>query len=844
MVTTMEGTSNAAPTQYGDAKNTNVHNSDTKDPFIDQTTNLSQNTRQELREVENVTEEAPHGVFEHLIGDGNDQTIRKVLESWTYITNAMWDVTQVPPPAIATPLTDPTQKNMQIISANLPEAFTNDPLIKSKINFFKYMRCDFVAQLKVNASPQQQGMLFLFYDPEMGAEFSRFNQRAVRSIAQITTYKGVFLNLEETDTAELEIPFMYYKEFFQLTNNEHIGAVRAVVMAPLRGASDSEQVETVLNVRAKNIDLRIPTVDEVGSIIIEGETQCGERCDYDHRYKHNYPVVLNDMATQGDISKVKFTEERQVRDKSTYYHVEASSVKDGKTYKGHGSHFILASAKFDACMFLYCLMFSLKAPVLEGETQIDDTKQDGFLTRIANKVAGVSDAVSSVPIPIVKTVASGVSWGARLFGKISSALGFSKPDTTEAVRLISRYAPFGAQHIDGVTPGINLGAIQDNSIEHSQIEEDEMDFAFLCSKPVVIDSHEFTIPGANSKGIVWRTFNVHPIPDKIVYNLDATHNTVYGGPMQVLTTLFGYWRGPLVYHFRLIKTKFVKGRLQISYIPTDVEPTVAPNINRVYSKIWDVGVDTEFEFEVPWPQPYGYQSTTPDGHIGYLQISVFNRFNYPDNVSDTIQLVTSLSAPKIEFALPTMAARAAQAYDLYPDTPSGEIEGECQYEEKFTTKTATTTCVGEKISNLRQLLKKVGWMDPAHTKQYTGNLTATILQMYALYRGSFRYLLTNYAADQRKIIPVANAELTDIDFNDEYPFFLSNEQETFITCPYYSRYPAMPTYFQPTHPTPVALGTVTYDTYIGIGDDFSAWGLIAPSIMVHAIHGPTKPTSS
>lgn len=838
---TMEGTSNAAPTQYGDAKNTNVHSSDTKDPFIDQTTDLCQNTRQELREVENVTEQAPQGVFEHLIGDGNDQTIRKVLESWTYITNAMWDVTQVPPPAIATPLTDPTQRNMQVISAPLPESFTNDPLIKSKIDYFKFMRCDFVAQLKVNACPQQQGMLFLFYDPEMGAEFSRFNQRAVRSLAQITTYKGVFLNLEETDTAELEIPFMYYKEYFQLTNNEHIGSVRAVVMAPLRGASDSEEVETVLNIRAKNIDLRIPTVDEVGSIT--GETQCGERHDYDHRYECNYPVALNNLATQNEISKVSFDIERLIRDRSIYYHVTASTVKDGVEYRVSGSHFILAAAKFDACMFLYDIVSLMSEPT-EGETQIDDTKQDGFLTRIANKVAGVSDAVSGVPIPIVKTVASGVSWGARLFGKISSALGFSKPDTTEAVRFISRYAPFGNQHIDGVTPGINLGAIQDNSVEHSQIEEDEMDFAFLCSKPVVFDSHEITIQGANSKGIVWRTFNVHPIPPNIVYKLDANHNTVYGGPMQVLSTLFGYWRGPIIYHFRLIKTKFVKGRLQISYIPTETEPTVAPNINRVYSKIWDIGVDTEFEFEVPWPQPYGYQSTSPEGHIGYLQISVFNRFNYPDNVSDTIQLVTSISAPKMEFALPTMASRAAIITDLYPDTPAGEIEGECQYEEKFTTKTATTVCIGEKISNLRQLLKKVGWLDPATTKQYTGNLTSTILQMYALYRGSFRYLLTNYGADKRRIVPVADNEQTPIDFSDEYPFYLSNEQETFVTCPFYSRYPALPTYFQPTHPTPISLETVTYDTYIGIGDDFSAWGLIAPSIMVHAIHGQTKPPVS
>jgi len=784
---------------------TNTNSNTTQDIFVSNNQSVQETPRQVDVTVTNAQIETIDDQEVSCMGDSNYQSLENILKTFVAVDSALWSTSTKPLPSI--PNADTTIDDSDIHSMDFPGDYLADELVRNKVNFFNYWKSDVEIEVKANNAPTQQGCLYIWYEPLRGSNI--MNALSVGTpragLAQLTSYPGVFLNLEETDSARLVLSWLWFQEFFDLTVRDSMGRIHVSVVAPLYGDSASDQVEIVVNVRCVDPLLRVPTTVSSAFTSAIAEPQMGE----------------------------------------------------------------------------------------------EEPKQ-GMITKLANGVAAVADVASGVPM--ISKIAASVSWGSRLLGRAATAMGFSKPISVQETKPVYRVPGFGLQQVEGVTPGLSLGAIQDNEIAHDTPAVDEMSFDYICKRSVVIVSKDISLPTFNTRGQTWLEMKTHPIPDEITYPLSSTLNTVSGGPMQAVAAQFQWWRGILKYDFKLIKTKFHKGRLQVSWIPGKGVDRPGLNINKVYTKIWDVGTSSDFSFQVPFVLPSGYANVATaatvagsvyPGYTGKLVVKVFNKFNYPETVPSNLTLLVSLSGIDMEFSGPFMNTRYATVSDLMPGptpppklnyskvegmpsdewvecskyaiphphakafklcrwfTPMQDYEfshplpvaepqgGEESYERNFSAKSVATHIGGEKISSLRQLLKK---QTTKSGRRWYQNHTTTLASMYALYSGSFTDTLIGHTPNITVKLSHALAQSDSYtSSNPAYPFMLSSDGVTQVKIPFYCPFPSLPTMsvyqsFTETN------GDFTATRLRGIGDDYCAWYLIAPPTLVVNIRGDSNLT--
>lgn len=767
---------------------TNSAQPNSNDIFVDNSQVAQQTPRQVDTTVVSEVVTTTTGETFSCMGDFNNQNIHNILTSYTYIKNRGWTAATQPLPSIPDETT--TIDDSDVMTCDFPGEYLEDSLVKSKVEYFNYWKSDVEFEVKVNNAPTQQGCLYLWYEPMRGANFPipQGIQRA--GLAQLTSYPGTMLNLETTDTATLRVPFMWYQEYFDLTLTDTMGRFHVSVLAPLDGESASTEVELVLNIRCINPDLRVPTTKAVAA---RAEVQMG-------------PEERIRIRTLGSIYQEEFEDEG------------------------------------------YCSMDSEdECEDYVAEMQMGpEEPRGGKITQLADGITHVANTAEGFPIlaPLARTV----GWVSRMVGNVSNALGFSKPFSVQETKPVYRIPGFGLQQVEGVTPGLSLGAIQDNEIKHTKSGVDEMSIDNMCSRPVVISSQPIALTEFNVKGDTWYSTRTHPIPDDITYPVGPTEDTISGGPMQLVAAQFDLWRGTLVYDFELIKTKFHKGRLQVSWLPGVKSDPGAININKAYTKIWDVGVSSKFQFKVPFVLPYGYANVSNDrkfnthdqpGYTGLLVVKVFNKFNYPDTVPHNLTLLVSLSGEDMDFQVPFMNSRLAQLTDLMPgpDPPPPSTkppvakkpliaETQSGYEDKFNIPFVNDRIGGEKITSFRQLLKKHA---PAKGARWDECYTLALATTFSFYSGSFSEFLNGHAPNHT-INLATGLSSTDPEFisNTDYPFILSSDGATFVKVPYYCKFPCLPT--KSVYNRSVNSGASGY--FKAIGDDYHAWYLVAPPTIV------------
>lgn len=209
---------------------------------------------------------------------------------------------------------------------------------------------------------------------------------------------------------------------------------------------------------------------------------------------------------------------------------------------------------------------------------------------------------------------------------------------------------------------------------------------------------------------------------------------IYMTPLAYVSNLFRYWRGDIIFKFKIVASKYHKGRLRISYDPlgdaTTNLITVDNSTNIVQTTIVDIGETNEVEFRVPYQQAYqflecrGPYSTdkgwavnstagmTIDERVdnGNITVRVLNALTAPVASSDVNILVYVRGASNIEFADPIdvdtsnrASFFAAQSETYREETCEGSVTlgkdhtaVDNQYRVHF----------GENIRSLRQLLRR------------------------------------------------------------------------------------------------------------------------------------------
>jgi hypothetical protein len=288
-----------------------------------------------------------------------------------------------------------------------------------------------------------------------------------------------------------------------------------------------------------------------------------------------------------------------------------------------------------------------KVSTLKEETAMEG----GPISRALAATSSIASALEAVPF--LASVAAPVAWVTGALSGVAGYFGWSKPETNQGgTVMINQFGRYAATS-DGLDPSIPLGLISNNGTKvTSDItirSEDEMSFNFLKTFPAYIRQINWpdTTITNNSlySAVVGPTSTI--MFDQFTRNVSG-HITTYniGPPAYYLSKRFALWRGSLCFTFKLIKTQYHTGRLQVSFTPGDAATAinVPGTLNGEYSlrEIIDISEGNEFCMHVPFLMPTNYVANGTT--MGKLDITVVNQLRRPDNCSSSITIMVFANA--------------------------------------------------------------------------------------------------------------------------------------------------------------------------------------------------------
>jgi len=282
-------------------------------------------------------------------------------------------------------------------------------------------------------------------------------------------------------------------------------------------------------------------------------------------------------------------------------------------------------------------------------------------------------------------------------------------------------------------------------------EEDEMSLAHLIHKSTFAD--RFTMDNLQPQNsIIWRWPVVPSACTKAISPAPNQKLIFYHTMLSYLSNLFQFWRGGICYHFKIVKTAFHSGRVRVIFVPgatisTDVTTI---DVDKCYSKIYDLRDTTGFDFEIPfisnqvWMSmgaswdPIAPSALSPDAPTGMIYVEVLNTLRNPSTVANNIEfLVETSGGDDLQFAFPQMKVVQPIRFrvpTLSDDKAKTNIENTVNEEEKkavedfpyrivnaqmcekFFENTLPADYepnklgIGEAVTSLRQLLKKYNFL--------------------------------------------------------------------------------------------------------------------------------------
>lgn len=317
-------------------------------------------------------------------------------------------------------------------------------------------------------------------------------------------------------------------------------------------------------------------------------------------------------------------------------------------------------------------------------------------------------------------------------------LGFSKPSVEAPITRVRLSPTQFFLNADGVDTSHKLGLSAANALATvpgwAGTDEDEMRLDYICSRP------NFYTRFTWSTGTVADTsLFIQPNSPLWTQSLAALTAGNYAQTVSLplcakVASMFGVWRGTMVYTFHVVKTQFHSGRLRVSFRPysfpagpiaSDVQFVNQPGY--AYTDEIDLSAGTTFTYEVPFVavRPwmhcfYDPKTAYPGGDIrnsatGIVQVSVINPLVAASTVQSSVEVLVFVSMKEAQFASPVKStylpfgipnvAQIGKAR-IVPSMQSSEMMSD----RKDLSMLPYSTCIGENVTSFRQILKRYSYL--------------------------------------------------------------------------------------------------------------------------------------
>lgn len=297
--------------------------------------------------------------------------------------------------------------------------------------------------------------------------------------------------------------------------------------------------------------------------------------------------------------------------------------------------------------------------VAEQGTEVyqgNDEWKDGLISKPASAVARAAGMLAK--IPIFKPYALPTEMAATAVGRAASVFGFSRPaiiDNTCVVRdkIAGDLASTNTHEVVG---RLALDTKSQLTLDPRTVGldgTDEMALSHIVQREALMHSFEWT--EADIHGTDLFQFRVCPM----YHSLDTTSPQNRNGlpPCTAVGSMFLNWRGTMVYRFSIVASAMHRGKLLISYEPTDAG--TAPSTDTNYSRIIDIGETRDFEIPIHWHCPTPWQrvrnttyGTATDRHLYDATPTTIVDANQFFNGRVRVSVLTSLTSPDPALANP------------------------------------------------------------------------------------------------------------------------------------------------------------------------------------------------
>lgn len=387
---------------------------------------------------------------------------------------------------------------------------------------------------------------------------------------------------------------------------------------------------------------------------------------------------------------------------------------------------------------VYCWVENIElSGASTGYAMQSDEYLEGPVSKPASWIANIAGKLES--IPIIGKFATATRIGAGAVSTIASMFGWTNVPVikhTDPVRT-EAFPKLASSEISYPIEKLTLDPKNELSVDPRIVGlpngVDELSIRYLTTRESFLCSSTWST--ADNVDVI--KFASPVTPSLLAINSTTANNVLYMIPMAWVATMFRYWRGDIIFTFRVVSSKYHKGKIRISYDPTGLATSTynilgnANTTNVVQTTVLDIGESNEVEMVIPYqqrsqflqlpsflqeywdtgPAPVFNNMRNPNFDNGLICLRVQNKLTAPVASSNVDILVYVRGGDNIEFASPEdidndqrLSYFAPQSDEYVETIITDKVEAG---ETASTTDKQYLVHFGENILSMRQVLRRI-----------------------------------------------------------------------------------------------------------------------------------------
>lgn len=351
-----------------------------------------------------------------------------------------------------------------------------------------------------------------------------------------------------------------------------------------------------------------------------------------------------------------------------------------------------------------------------------DTYHKGPLSKPASAVARATGLLSS--IPVIGPFMTATSLAAQSVSDIAAVFGYTKVPVLNDVQAFKNLPFHGlaTAEVSDCTERLCIDSKNEMTIDTRVIGDVDSDSLNL-SKFVQRKSYLTKFPWAVSDPSGTRIWNTRVTPSLSSFVVSTGETIINGTPMWLVANMFDYWRGDIIFEFRVVCSQYHRGRIRVSWDPVGEIATTDESTTEVFNTIIDISTKTQSTVRVPYTQRSAYQKIGKDADEvlynntgallkdtfdltnGILTVRVLNELTAPTTVGDIEILVSVRGAENLEFASPADIPSDLAYYTVQSQEAEADFAG-----MSTTDPNINLVYMGEKVVNLRSLMMRCNYL--------------------------------------------------------------------------------------------------------------------------------------